>query len=202
MRFSSRIFVLLIVAVVLAHLADGWAWQHLVSPGVYDRDFGRMFRVVGFLPLWLLLAIALWLVTRDTRRGVLLALVPTAGGLLAEVLKIVLRRERPGLHDGAYFFRPFTDQLWQTKAIGLPSSHALVAFSGAWLLCRFYPRGWPVWLLFAVGCAVSRVQAQAHFLSDVTVAAVAAYLLVAWMWSRWGAASAPPLPGAGASPRE
>lgn len=202
MRLSLRSIVLLIAAVVVAHLGDSWAWQHLVAPGVYDRDFGRMFRIVGFLPLWLLLALALWLVTRDRRRTLLLALVPTAGGLLAEVLKIVLRRERPGLHDGAYFFRPFADQLWSTKAIGLPSSHALVAFSGAWLLCRFYPRGWPVWLLLAAGCAVSRVQAQAHFLSDVTVAAVAAYLLVTAVWSRWGVALAPPAPADGTPRRE
>jgi membrane-associated phospholipid phosphatase len=178
--------LLAVAAIVAAHLADAWSWQHLVSPGVYDRDLGRMFRVVGYLPLWLLLALALWLTTRAGRRALLLALVPTAGGLLAEVLKIVLRRERPGLHDGGYFFRPFSDQLLATKDIGLPSSHALVAFSAAWLLCRMYPRGWRGWLLLAGGCAITRVQAQAHFLSDVIVAAVAGYFLVAWIWGRWG----------------
>lgn len=191
MRPTLRVIVIAIVAIVVAHLADVWAWSHLVSPGVYDRDLGRMFRTVGYLPIWLLLALGLWLTTHDGRRALLLALVPTAGGLLAEVLKIVLRRERPGLHNGAYVFRPFSDHLIATKDIGLPSSHALVAFSAAWLLCRCYPRGWPVWLLLAAGCAITRVQAQAHFLSDVTVAAVAGYLLVAWVWSRWGAARAP-----------
>ena len=80
------------------------------KPGVYDRDFGRMLRVVGYLPLWMLLGGALWLQTRDRRRALLLALTPALGGLAAEVLKILLRRERPGLHDGAYFFRPFSDQ--------------------------------------------------------------------------------------------
>lgn len=201
MRLTPRILAALVLAIVTAHLGDSWAWQHLVSPGVYDHDFGRLFRVTGFLPLWLLLALALWLVTREGRRAALLALVPTAGGLLAEVLKILLRRERPALHDGGYYFRPFADQFFSTKAIGLPSSHALVAFSGAWLLCRFYPRGWPVWIGLAIGCAVTRVEAQAHFLSDVTVAAVAAYLLVAGIWSRWGTPAprslpeAAPLPG-------
>ncbi|MES2304897.1 MAG: phosphatase PAP2 family protein [Gemmatimonadota bacterium] len=186
MRLTPRIIVVFVVAIIAAHLGDSWAWHHLISPSVYDHDFGRMFRTVGFLPVWLLLALALWLATRDRRRALLLALVPTAGGLLAEVMKIGLRRERPGLHDGAYYFRPFADQLIATKDIGLPSSHALVAFSGAWLLSRMYPRAWPVWLVLAAGCAVTRVQAQAHFLSDVTVAAVAAWLLVAWAWSKWG----------------
>lgn len=198
MRLPYRTIVMLVAAVALSHLADAWGWQHLISPGVYDRDWGRLFRIVGFLPLWLLLALALWLVTRNRRTALLLALVPTAGGLLAELLKIVLRRERPGLHGGAYYFRPFSDQLIATKAIGLPSSHALVAFSAAWLLCRVYPRGWPVWLGLAAGCAITRVQAQAHFLSDVTVAAVAAYLLVAWTWHRWGGSTAPQSPAVAA----
>lgn len=189
MRLSFRVIGVAVLAVVAAHLADAWAWRELVSRGVYDHDIGRMFRVVGFLPLWLLLAVGLWLTTRNSRRALLLALVPTAGGLLAEVLKILLRRERPGLHDGAYFFRPYADQFFATRDIGLPSSHALVAFSAAWLLTRLYPRGCPIWLLFAIGCAVTRVQAQAHFLSDVTVAAVAGYLLVAAIWARWGEAS-------------
>ena len=188
MRPALKVTLVALAAIVVAHLGDRWAWHHLITPGVYDHDQGRMFRTVGFLPIWLLLAVGLWLSTGDRRKGWLLALVPTAGGLLAEVLKILLRRERPGLHDGAYYFRPFSDHLIATKDIGLPSSHALVAFSAAWLLCRMYPKGCPVWLFLAAGCAVTRVQAQAHFLSDVTVAAVAAWLLVAWVWRRWGVA--------------
>lgn len=186
MRPVTRVALLSLAAIALAHLGDSYAWQHLARPGVYDRDFGRMLRVVGYLPLWLLLAGALWLQTRDRRRALLLALTPALGGLVAEVLKIVLRRERPGLHEGAYFFRPFSDQPFYTRDIGLPSSHALVGFTGAWLLCRLYPKAWPVWLFLGVGCAYSRVQAHAHFLSDVTVAAVAGYVVVAWVWGRWG----------------
>ncbi|MES2124486.1 MAG: phosphatase PAP2 family protein [Gemmatimonadota bacterium] len=189
MRPAVKVIILATAAIVAAHLGDSWAWHHLIKPGIYDHDMGRMFRTVGFLPVWLLLAIGLWLSTGSARKGWLLALVPTAGGALAEILKILLRRERPGLHDGAYYFRPFSDHLIATKDIGLPSSHALVAFSAAWLLCRLYPRGWPVWLFLAAACAVTRVQAQAHFLSDVTVAAVAAWFLVAWVWPRWGVAS-------------
>jgi membrane-associated phospholipid phosphatase len=192
MRPALRVFVIAVAAIVAAHLADAWAWREFVSPGVYDHDLGRMFRTVGYLPIWLLLALALWLVTRNSRRALLLALVPTAGGLLAEVLKIVLRRERPGLHQGEYFFRPYADHFFATRDIGLPSSHALVAFSAAWLLCKLYPRGCPVWLLLATGCALTRVQAQAHFLSDVTVAAVAGYLLVAAVWAKWGEGSPAP----------
>ncbi len=173
------------VAILVAHLLDGWAHIQWHADGVYDHDRGRMFRIVGYLPLWILLAVAWWLQTRQRRRAILIGLVPALGGLLAEVLKILLRRERPNLHDGAYVFRDFADQFWSTKAIGLPSSHALVAFSGAWMLTHIWPRAWPIWLLLAGGCAFTRVQAGAHFLSDVTVAAVAAYVMVQWIVARW-----------------
>ena len=186
MRPTTRAALFAIAAIILAHLGDTWAWQHLNQPGIYDRDWGRLFRSVGFLPIWLLLGIAAGLHARRWRPGLLLALVPTAGGLLCEILKIVLRRERPNLHAGGYYFRPFSEGLLKTTDFGLPSSHALVAFSGAWLLCRWYPRATPVWLLLACGCAYTRVAAQAHFLSDVTVAAVAAWFLVEMVWRRWG----------------
>lgn len=173
-----RVASLSIALIVGAHLLDGWAWRHLVDAEVYGNDLGRMLRVVGYYPLWIALALALWLETRDRRRALFLGVVPGIGGLAAEVLKLLLRRERPGPHDGAYVFRAFADRPWSTSGLALPSSHALVAFTGAWVLCRLYPRGWPVWLLLAAGCALTRVEAHAHFLSDVTVAAIAAWMVV------------------------
>lgn len=186
MRTPVRLALLATVAIIAAHLGDRWAWTHLVKPDIYDHDFGRMLRMVGYLPVWLVLALGLWLQTRDRQTALLLGLVPTAGGALCAVLQVLVRRERPGLHSGHYFFRPFRDRPLHGSEFGLPSSHAMVAFSGAWLLCRLYPRAWPVWLALAVGCALSRVAAQAHFFSDVTVGAVAGYFLVAIAWKRWG----------------
>jgi membrane-associated phospholipid phosphatase len=40
-----------------------------------------------------------------------------------------------------------------------------------------FPRTAPVWLLWAAGCAVTRVLAQAHFTSDVVLAAIAGALV-------------------------
>lgn len=186
MRPTTRLLFLGLVIIALAHLLDPWAYEHLRKPGVYDKDLGRLLRVIGFLPVWLLMGLALWLETRDRRRALLLALVPALGGLMAEVLKLLFRRERPGPHDGAYHFRAYLDHPWSTKALGLPSSHALVAFTGAWVLCRLYPKAWPVWIGLALGCGITRVQAGAHFLSDVAVGAIAAYVVVELSWRRWG----------------
>lgn len=177
-----RVLVIATAVIAVAHLLDPWAWAHLRVPEVYERDWGRLLRVVGYLPAWLVLALALWLHTRDRRRATWLALTPALGGLLAEVLKLLLRRERPNLHDGGYAFRPFSDQLFSSKALGLPSSHALVAFAGTFLLCRLYPRATPVWLALGVGCGLSRVFAGAHFISDIAVAGVAGYVLAEVVW--------------------
>ena len=186
MRLSVRFVLLAVLAIVAAHLGDGWAWNHLVSRGVYDHDLGRMLRTIGYLPFWLLAGLALWLESRDARRGLLLALTPGVAGLIDELLKILSQRERPALHDGAYVFRPFVGEWWRTADLGLPSSHAMVAFSAAWILCRLYPKASVVWIGLAAGCAITRVAAQAHFLSDVAVAAVAGMLVSEAAWRKFG----------------
>jgi len=116
----------------------------------------------------------------------LLTMAPLVAGLVCEVLKILLRRERPGLHDGTYFFRSFTDHPFSTGAIGLPSSHTMVAFAGAGMASYLFPRTWPAWLLLAAGCAFTRVAAQAHFLSDVVLAAIAGLFVARLAWTRFG----------------
>jgi membrane-associated phospholipid phosphatase len=186
MRSPFRIALLAIVAIVAAHLADRWAYAHLVYLDVYDHDLGRMLRTVGYLPVWWLVGLAVWLQTRDNRSGLLLGVVPTAGGAICDILQVLVRRERPRLHEGHYVFRSFTDRPFHGAEFGMPSSHTLVAFSAAWLLCRLYPRAWPVWIGLATACAVSRVESRAHFLSDVTVATIIAYFLVEIVWRRWG----------------
>ena len=64
--------------------------------------------------------------------------------------------------------------------MGLPSSHTLVAFAGAAALARVFPRARWVFYVLAGGCAITRVMANAHFLSDVTVAACLG-VAVGWM---------------------
>jgi membrane-associated phospholipid phosphatase len=185
MTSRTRLVLFAVIAIAAALLLDQWGYQQLEKPGVYDRDFGRLLRVIGYFPLWVLLGAALWLQTRDRRRALLLALVPGLGGLAAEILKMLLRRERPGVADGDYVFRAFADRPFSTSGLAFPSSHALVAFSGAFILCKLYPKAWPVWVGLAIGCGYSRIQAHAHFLSDVTVAAVAAYVVVELSWKKW-----------------
>jgi membrane-associated phospholipid phosphatase len=167
------------IAIIAAHLLDRAALGFLAWPSIYESDFGRMLRVVGYLPLWGLLAIALicidWPTERRWQRGLRLFGSAALGGIAAELLKIVIRRERPGSGASFYSFRAWSEGMFSTGGLGLPSSHALVAFAAAAMLSRLFPRATIIWWLLAIGCGLSRVAAGAHFLSDVVVAAVVGF---------------------------
>lgn len=190
LRFAAISAVLILAALAV----DRWAYEHLVHAGVYDEDWGRLLRVQGFWPLWLLVASALALQdwpkrlaggTRAAlRRGGLLLGSATVAGIVGEILKLLLRRERPRAHGGEYFFRPFDERTFSTGGLALPSSHTIVAFGAAFMLCRLFPRAAPIWILLAAGCGFTRVLVQAHFVSDIVVAAVAAWAVAAWLWHR------------------
>jgi membrane-associated phospholipid phosphatase len=165
-------------------LLDGWFYEHLRVEGIYEKDWGRALRVMGFVPLWWVGALALWMQERPerTRRPLMLVLSPGVSGLAAEVLKVMLRRERPGAHAGEYFFRSFAERTFSSGGLALPSSHAAVAFGAAAILSRLYPRARIIWWSVAWGCGLSRVAAGAHFLSDVVLAAVVGWLAGAVVW--------------------
>lgn len=183
------------LAFVAAVLLDKWVYDTIENPRVYDRDWGRLLRVMGFLGTWLALALAVALQEgADTarralakRRAGLLFWSAALGGLVAEVLKLLLRRERPEVHAGEYGFRAFSERTWSTAGLALPSSHALVAFAGAAMLARLYPRARWVGYVLAAGCGVTRVLAHAHFLSDVVMAAGLGWVVAFALTRRWPA---------------
>lgn len=174
-RAWVRWLIVSAVLITAAHLADAFAWRTLRMPDVYEKDWGRLLRSLGYLPTWGAIALAYWLEARDRPSGGrvagYLALSPTLGGGVAELGKILFRRLRPDDLTFGYAFRPYSDHFWSNKGMGLPSSHTLCAFAGAAALARVFPRARWVFYALAAGCAVTRVMANAHFLSDVTVAA-------------------------------
>ena len=180
--------VLIAIAVVaLSLLADRWVAEHVRYARVYETDWGRMLRTFGYLPLWLLAAIALALNDRESRewwrRAALLAAAPTASGIFGELLKITVRRLRPSDDGSSYHFRAFGDHPFSSRGLGFPSSHAIVAFGAAAILARLFPRARVVWYAAAVGCAVSRLLAHAHYLSDVVAAACVGIGVGALLWN-------------------
>jgi membrane-associated phospholipid phosphatase len=200
--------LLAIVALItVAHLVDWWAVDALANPRLAERDLGRMLRVMGFLPFWILAALALGLCdaahhavrgARRFARAWLLFGGAALGGLAAEVLKILSRRERPNPEIGEYVFREWAERPFHTGGIGLASSHAGVSFGATFMLALLFPRARYVWYALGVGTAYSRVAAGAHFVSDVVVAGVLSFAVVALLWRRYGRAAervAPPVVG-------
>jgi membrane-associated phospholipid phosphatase len=194
MRKAWLWIVAAIVAFLAASAIDSWAFHHLQKPNVYDVDWGRALRSVGYWPLWIALSLALWLVDRRRGQGrwraAMIASSVTAAGLLGELLKLVIRRERPGTLNGVYAFRPWSDHPFSTRNLGMPSSHALIAFSGAAAMSALFPEATGVWYALAIGCGVTRVLAGAHFVSDV-VAGAAIGIAVAVVIARRFSAAAP-----------
>ncbi|HEX6135583.1 MAG TPA: phosphatase PAP2 family protein [Longimicrobiales bacterium] len=188
-RIPPAFWVVAGVSIVLAHVLDAFAFRHLRLENAYGGDLGRMLRVMGFVPLWIAAGAALMLEDRTPwrrmhrSRGGLIIAGAILGGIAAELAKLLIRRRRPG-ELGEYVFRPFTERTLSTGGLGMPSSHALVAFGAAAVLSRLFPRARLIWWGLAWGCGLSRVAAGAHFLSDVVVAAVIGWLVGALVW-RW-----------------
>ncbi len=182
-----------LAATAVAMLVDRTVFELFNAPRVYDKDFGRLLRVMGFMGTWLVLS---WAVSLQhdgaepakgiaVRRAWMLFWSPLLAGALAEVLKILVRRERPAIHDGAYGFRPWDERTWSGAGLAFPSSHAAVAFGGAFMLARLFPRSKWVGIALAVGCGGTRVVARAHFVSDVVFAAGIGWLVSWFLWRGW-----------------
>jgi undecaprenyl-diphosphatase len=163
---------LALVAIAVAFPLDAWTYHHIRFASVYETDWGRALRSVGYWPLWIALSAALWLHDRTWHRAALLAGAVSLAGILGEILKTLVRRVRPGVYDGAYGFRAWSDHPFSSSGFGMPSSHALVAFAGAAALARLFPRAAPIWYALAIGCGITRLLSGAHFLSDVVVGAI------------------------------
>jgi membrane-associated phospholipid phosphatase len=206
----GRVLAVFGVALILSHLADGLAWEHLRDERVNDRDWGRWLRTVGYLPAWVLGALALWLTARPAPgeppnglgwRAGALVLSPALAGGLAELVKLTVRRQRPGAVSPEYLFRPFDVDLWSTRGLGFISSHTAVAFGAAALMARAFPGSRAVWYTLAAGCAVTRVMSGAHYLSDVVGAAVVGWLVAEFVW-RWAVGRGRRVAGGGVRVKE
>lgn len=142
------------------------------------QDWYRLLRVVGYWPTWGAAALALGFVPRLRRGAIALAISSGASGLAAELLKLIVGRQRPinnGVGEGEYVFKPFLSGFRDGSNLGMPSSHAAVAFGAAFAVLFLWRGPGLVVLVLAAGCGLTRMLAGAHFLSDVFVGAALGY---------------------------
>jgi undecaprenyl-diphosphatase len=142
--------------------------------GLPKTDLYYLFRIWGSLWPWILFSIALGLSgkrNKQTKPSLFLFLSPALSGALAEILKLTFRRERPS-ELGSYIFRSFADRPWSTSGLGIPSSHAAVAFGGSMAIMILFPRLRMPALVMAFGCAFTRVASGAHYTTDTYLGAL------------------------------
>lgn len=172
-----------LACVALALLADGWTYHHVAMPHVYDTDWGRALRTMGYWPTWAIVAFAAWrhgaAPDRSPEEGARATWIAgwlvgstTVAGIVAEGLKLLVRRDRPSVGNGSYVFRAWAERPLTTAGFGMPSSHAVEAFAAAAVLTAWVPEARLLWYALAVGCGVTRLLSGAHFLSDVVAGAL------------------------------
>jgi len=178
-------WVIGIVLLVVGFAIDPWAYHHVVLRKVYDFDWGRALRTMGYWPLWAAVSLALWLHDRvgstpsrpPGRRAWQLIASVSIAGIVAELLKLLVRRERPSLHDGANVFRAWSDRPLSSSGLGFPSSHAVEAFAAATVLGQLFPESRALWWALAVACGLTRIMSGAHFTSDVVAGSLIGALI-------------------------
>jgi undecaprenyl-diphosphatase len=178
------VLVVGLALVALAHVLDRPALFALLREraSLEQHDWYWLIRGVGDLRTWLVLALALVLLDPRPRRALALLLAPLAAGALAELAKLLIGRERPvdaGIvqNDGFYVWKPFLGAFSDSSNLGIPSSHAAVAFAGAAALALIAPRLAILTLPLAAACAWTRLAVGAHFLSDVVAGSLLGILM-------------------------
>lgn len=226
--------VLLLVGLIAAHAFDLPLVPEMDKRFVEGRDWHRLTRLMGYIGTWVVLSLLLLLIT-ITRRSdpdrfstqpaagrpstplsIPLFFVGCAGlaGVLAEGLKLIVRRGRPDalitanptlpLNDAstyAYTWHwsaplpqpgqqpaPFLKWFFDTSDLGLASSHAAVAFAGAWALALIFRRSplvGVIALYLAYQTALGRLHVRDHYISDVVAGALIGTLTTAMIWTLW-----------------
>ncbi|GMV26762.1 MAG: hypothetical protein AMXMBFR58_27930 [Phycisphaerae bacterium] len=166
--------VVFAVGFIVVTSLDKWLWAALLTDKpIESRDWYRMLRIAGYLPTWVIAGTVVAIVGRHARGigpGIALAGSAAMAGLAAEILKLVIARERPG-ETGEYVYRGIFAGFADGSNLGMPSSHAAVAFGAAIAAGRLMPgTGWVLFPI-ACGCGLTRLLMGDHFTSDVYVAA-------------------------------
>jgi membrane-associated phospholipid phosphatase len=192
---AVRAFVALVITLaflLIPAFGDQWAYAHFYQAKLYDHDWAMALRATGTLYVWIPVSLIIWLVQREQdvvaarRRALLVLGAPVIAGLLCEVLKLVIRRERPDVDAGNWVFRSWSEHTFSSAGLSTPSSHTIVAFAAATMLSRIYPRARWVFYLLALGCGVTRVLSHAHYFSDVTFGALLGWAVGWGVWMKWG----------------
>ena len=117
--------------------------------------------------IWILIAVALALITRRPVIAALSAATIWSADLIALAIKVPVDRPRP------FVVEPQPAPLFLgVRGDSFPSAHAATSFAAAVLLTRWLPGRWPILFVLALAIAYSRVYVGVHYPGDVLAGAV------------------------------
>ncbi|MFG0246980.1 MAG: phosphatase PAP2 family protein [Phycisphaerales bacterium JB052] len=165
--FIFSAFVLLsLFDIPLLHIFYHKPLQHIEY-----HDWYRLLRIMGYMGTWIIVGSVYIAHDRDRHRGLAIFFSALVSGAMAELIKLVIARERPVLNGdiqpGWYHFRGFFSGFSNGSNLGFPSSHAAVAFGGCIMFACFLPKAQRLLLMLAIGCGITRMLTGAHFATDV-----------------------------------
>lgn len=150
----------------LLHLLYHEPLQHIEY-----HDWYRLLRIMGYMGTWFIVGAVYIAHDRNQHRGLAIIFSALLAGALAELLKLIVARERPihngEIQPGLYHFRGLFSGFSDGSNLGFPSSHAAVAFGGCLMLACFLPKAQTLLFCLALGCGLTRMLSGAHFATDV-----------------------------------
>lgn len=137
--------------------------------GVFDALFNLLTGIGNYGAVWFIVAVVFLIIEEVKDHKGLLALLFSSAAVLVIVdrlLKNFFHRMRPEMVLTNIHVTPDP-----SANFSFPSTHAAIAFSGAYILSKRYPSFRAVWYLVAVGISFSRIYLGKHYPSDVLVGA-------------------------------
>jgi len=186
-RQRSRALALFALVLAMLTLLDPLIARAVWIPdreGLDSKDFYATARTMGALWIWIAITLALYLHDRVWDRAGSVFLATVIAGLVAEGLKRVIPRDRPidggAIAEGWHHWRAPFSGFVNDSNLGMPSSHAAVAFAGCLVLASFMPRARHLLWGLAIACGLSRMVTGAHYASDILVGGA-----IGWWWARF-----------------
>jgi membrane-associated phospholipid phosphatase len=121
---------------------------------------------------------------QEIRAWVFMAVSMLSSGILINVMKFAIGRQRPRFffaEESSSGFYPFAVKIADSS---FPSGHTQSIWTAMLALSFLFPPLRPVFLVIAAVIASSRIVVGAHFLADVVVSIFIAFATVL-LWRRW-----------------
>ncbi|NPA81688.1 MAG: phosphatase PAP2 family protein [Epsilonproteobacteria bacterium] len=146
------------------------------------NPFFEFITFFGRSELYLVTSLLIFLIFKSQKAKIVFLSVAFSG-ILTDILKVIVGRYRPDMlfEKGLYGFDWFHIKY---EYISFPSGHAATAFSLFVALSSFFPRYKIALFILASLIAFSRVELNAHYLSDIIVGSLIGVLSAEFILKR------------------